>query len=111
MGKRGPVAEWARDRNREKVIGLRERKDDRFYTITPEGQHKTFGRDRDDAIRRFRVWQSNETKATICIESDIRTLPRELIDPVIVEKRRFVRNDVSEAAYWDRVRYDLTEHI
>lgn len=72
MGKRGPKPKWVEDRNREIVEGLILRADGRY--IAHDDRNRTFGRDRDDAIRRFRQWQARHRNERIHIP-EITPLP------------------------------------
>jgi len=123
MGRRGPQTDWAVDHNREQVVGLVERKDGRFYAIGKDGKHRTFGKDRTEAIRRFRQWESssNNRKVTITGPTQIYHLP--------ADKQRLVADHppmrrvaeqwtgpyvlrdtgkkVDEVQFWNRVRWEL----
>lgn len=122
MGRRGPQTDWAVDHNREPVVGLIERKDGRFYAVGKDGKHKTFGRDRTEAIRRFRQWEpTKHPKVTIPGRTQTYHLPAdkqrflENHPPLkAVAENRIGRFDVPDAGYkvdagqfWNRVRSEL----
>lgn len=65
MGRRGPKPTWAEDANREPVVGLILRSDGRY--VAHENRNKTFGKDRDEAIRRFEVWRSKQRGETVAV--------------------------------------------
>lgn len=112
MGKRGPKPTWAEDHRREPVVGLILRADGRY--AAHENRNKTFGRDRDSAIRKFRAWQARELKESVILECDGGDLIPELVEPVavrdIIEDRQFIRYDLPSNAFWDKMRQVLHEN-
>ena len=110
MGKRGPSPKWAVDRNREPVIGLILRSDGRY--IAHDDRCATFGRDRDDAIRRFRQWQARHRNERIHIPErnpigrNVNFLPH--IEPIETEKdppqNLTLFHSVPSPEFWDTVR-------
>lgn len=125
MGRRGPQTAWALDRQREQVVGLRERKDGRFYAVADDGKHKTFGSQRDDAIRRFRAWESDRKGKRLRLtdsgppsesvrkswehesEHHVDPAARDYYRQALDTNRTIKTVTIAEAGFWDEVRRQI----
>lgn len=118
MGLRGPKPKFVFDRNRQQVVGLVERSDGRY--VAHDDRNRTFGRDRDEAIRRYRLWEAQRNGSKILLSDPPRRIrdderaalariPRLPDDPEGEPTEMVVHRVVDEASYWERVRRDLME--
>ena len=125
MGKRGPQVNWALDPNGRPVDGLVLLPSSGRY-VAADDRNKTFGRDRDEAIRKFLAWLADRQAATVPVTIATASMDNdqqivdafhtavEMADEVadgiggaVKDGKLTLTLPISERAYIDRVRHDL----